>query len=165
VYPGAAGGILLSDERRAGAACLVGTAAAVGAAARTALAETRPVAAAEVSPSRSSPVTGWSAVTLHVPGQTEFAETEVALSAPPRTRPPSRSTRRRCTRSSDGLECLREPTGPVDFVAVVTRPAHAAVGRAGVPRSFAEQTKNGKNGHGLISAEATAQVERLTTRR
>jgi len=82
VYPGASGGILLRDENgepvlRASSGSLPRSALA---AARTALAETRPV----VEPDQVAlPLIAGDrlvgAVALHVPGQTEFAETEVAF--------------------------------------------------------------------------------------
>src|SRR5690348_9078556 len=82
VYPGASGGILLRDESgepvlRARSGSLPRSALA---AARTALTETRPVAAAD---SLALPLIAGDrlvgAVALHVPGQAEFAETEVAF--------------------------------------------------------------------------------------
>src|SRR5205814_3823603 len=82
VYPGASGGILLRDEGgeavlRASSGSLPRSALL---AARTALAETRPVVAPD---SLALPLIAGDrlvgAVALHVPGQTEFAETEVGV--------------------------------------------------------------------------------------
>jgi signal transduction histidine kinase/putative methionine-R-sulfoxide reductase with GAF domain len=167
VYPGASGGILLRDESgepvlRARSGSLPRSALA---AARTALAETRPVAAAD---SLALPLIAGDrlvgAVALHVPGQTEFAETEVAFvgalanqAALAIDKASLYALERRTSERLRELDRARS-----DFVAVVTHDLRTPLSVVrGYLDLFAEQTRKNKNGHGLPLAEATAQVERL----
>ena len=167
VYPGASGGILLRDESgepvlRASSGSLPRSALA---AARTALAETRPVLAAD---GLALPLIAGDrlvgAVALHVPGQTEFAETEVAFvgalanqAALAIDKASLYALERRTSERLRELDRARS-----DFVAVVTHDLRTPLSVVrGYLDLFAEQTRKNKNGHGLPLAEATAQVERL----
>jgi len=167
VYPGASGGILLRDESgeavlRASSGSLPRSALS---AARTALAETRPV----VQPDEVAlPLIAGDrlvgAVALHVPGQTEFAEAEVAFvgalanqAALAIDKASLYALERRTSESLRELDRARS-----DFVAVVTHDLRTPLSVVrGYLDLFAEQTKKSKNGHHLPLAEATAQVERL----
>ena len=167
VYPGASGGILLRDESgepvlRASSGTLPRSALA---AARTALAETRPV----VQPDRLAlPLIAGDrlvgAVVLHVPGQTEFVETEVAFvgalanqAALAIDKASLYALERRTSERLRELDRARS-----DFVAVVTHDLRTPLSVVrGYLELFAEQTRRSKNGHHLPLAEATAQVERL----
>jgi K+-sensing histidine kinase KdpD len=167
VYPGASGGILLRDE--AGDAVLRASSGSLPrsalAAARTALAETRPV----VHPDEVAlPLIAGDrlvgAVALHVPGQTEFAEAEVAFvgalanqAALAIDKASLYALERRTSESLRELDRARS-----DFVAVVTHDLRTPLSVVrGYLELFAEQTKKSKNGHHLPLAEASAQVERL----
>jgi len=169
VYPGASGGILLRDENgepvlRASSGSLPRSALA---AARTALAETRPV----VEPDQVAlPLIAGDrlvgAVALHVPGQTEFAETEVAFvgtlanqAALAIDKASLYALERRTSERLRELDRARS-----DFVAVVTHDLRTPLSVVrGYLDLFAEQTrtKKNKNGQHLPLAEAPAQVERL----
>ena len=167
VYPGASGGILLRDEAgepvlRASSGSLPRSALA---AARTALAETRPV----VQPDEVAlPLIAGDrlvgAVALHVPGQTEFAEAEVAFvgalanqAALAIDKASLYALERRTSERLRELDRARS-----DFVAVVTHDLRTPLSVVrGYLDLFAEQTKNSRNGHRLPLAEASAQVERL----
>jgi K+-sensing histidine kinase KdpD len=167
VYPGASGGILLRDESgepvlRASSGSLPRSALA---AARTALAETRPVVAADgvaLPLIAGDRLVG--AVALHVPGQTEFAETEVAFvgalanqAALAIDKASLYALERRTSERLRELDRARS-----DFVAVVTHDLRTPLSVVrGYLDLFAEQTRKNKNGHALPLAEATLQVERL----
>ena len=164
VYAGASGGILLRDE--GGEAVLRASSgslprSALGAA-RTALAETRPV----VSPDGLAlPLIAGDrlvgAVVLHVPGQAEFAETEAAFvgalanqAALAIDKASLYALERRTAESLRELDRARS-----DFVAVVTHDLRTPLSVVrGYLDLFAEKSKNG---HRLPLAEASAQVERL----
>jgi K+-sensing histidine kinase KdpD len=167
VYPGASGGILLRDDSgeptlRASSGSLPRSALA---AARTALAETRPVVQAD---GLALPLIAGDrlvgAVALHVPGQTEFPEAEVAFvgalanqAALAIDKASLYALERRTSESLRELDRARS-----DFVAVVTHDLRTPLSVVrGYLDLFAEQTRKSKNGHHLPLAEASAQVERL----
>lgn len=167
VYPGASGGILLRDDGgepmlRASSGSLPRSALA---AARTALAETRPVVEAD---GLALPLIAGDrlvgAVALHVPGQTEFAETEVAFvgalanqAALAIDKASLYALERRTSERLRELDRARS-----DFVAIVTHDLRTPLSVVrGYLDLFAEGARKSKNGHQLPLAEATAQVERL----
>ena len=104
------------------------------------------------------------AVALHAPGQSEFAETEIAFvgalanqAALAIDKASLYALERRTSERLRELDRARS-----DFVAVVTHDLRTPLSVVrGYLDLFAEQTRKGKNGHGLPLAEATAQVERL----
>ena len=167
VYPGASGGILLRDET--GEATLRASSGplprATLAAARAALAETRPVAGPD---GLALPLIAGDrlvgAVALHVPGQIEFADAEVAFvgalanqAALAIDKASLYALERRTSERLRELDRARS-----DFVAVVTHDLRTPLSVVrGYLDLFAEQTRSSKNGHRLPLAEATAQVERL----
>ncbi len=170
VYPGSSGGILLRHET--GEAVLRASSGALPrsalAAARVALAETRPVVEAD---GLALPLIAGDrlvgAVALHVPGQTEFAETEVAFvgalanqAALAIDKASLYALERKTSERLRELDRARS-----DFVAVVTHDLRTPLSVIrGYLDLFAEQTgKSGKsnNGHRLQLTEASAQVERL----
>lgn len=167
VYPGSSGGILLRDESgeavlRASSGSLPRSALA---AARTALAETRPIVAADgvaLPLIAGDRLVG--AVALHVPGQTEFVEAEVAFvgalanqAALAIDKASLYALERRTSESLRELDRARS-----DFVAVVTHDLRTPLSVVrGYLDLFAEEARKSKNGHRLPLAEASAQVERL----
>ena len=164
VYPGSSGGILLRHESgeavlRASSGSLPRSALA---AARTALAETRPVVAADgvaLPLIAGDRLVG--AVALHVPGQTEFVDAEVAFvgtlanqAALAIDKASLYALERKTSERLRELDRARS-----DFVAVVTHDLRTPLSVIrGYLDLFAEQTSNG---HRLPLAEASAQVERL----
>ena len=164
VYPGASGGILLRDETgeatlRASSGSLPRAALA---AARSALTETRPVVGPDgiaLPLIAGDRLVG--AVALHVPGQTEFAETEVAFvgalanqAALAIDKASLYALERRTSERLRELDRARS-----DFVAVVTHDLRTPLS---VVRGYLDLIgQQSKNGHRLPLAEATAQVERL----
>ena len=167
VYAGASGGILLRDD--SGEAALRASSGSLPrsalAAARSALAERRPVVGAE---GNALPLIAGDrlvgAVALHVPGQAEFAEAEVAFvgalanqAALAIDKASLYALERRTSESLRELDRARS-----DFVAVVTHDLRTPLSVVrGYLDLFAEQTKNSRNGHRLPLAEASEQVERL----
>ena len=164
VYPGSSGGILLRHE--SGDAVLRASSGALPrsalAAARTALAETRPV----VGPNGLAlPLIAGDrlvgAVALHVPGQTEFDSAEVAFvgtlanqAALAIDKASLYALERKTSERLRELDRARS-----DFVAVVTHDLRTPLSVIrGYLDLFAEQTSNG---HRLPLTEASAQVSRL----
>jgi K+-sensing histidine kinase KdpD len=170
VYPGASGGILLRDE--SGEATLRASSGSLRrgtlTAARTAMAETRPVVSAD---GISLPLIAGDrlvgVVALAVPGQAEFDNAEVAFvgalanqAALAIDKASLYALERKTAESLRELDRARS-----DFVAVVTHDLRTPLSVVrGYLDLFAEQTQvNGrsKNGDRLPLAEALAQVERL----
>ena len=143
VYPGASGGILLRDEGgdavlRASSGSLPRSALL---AARTALAETRPVVAPD---SLALPLIAGDRLVGALANQAALAIDKASLYA----------LERRTAESLRELDRARS-----DFVAVVTHDLRTPLSVVrGYLDLFAEKSKNG---HRLPLAEATAQVERL----
>ena len=164
VYPGSSGGILLRHE--SGEAVLRASSGALPrsalAAARIALAETRPVVGADgiaLPLIAGDRLVG--AVALHVPGQTEFANEEVAFVGALANQAAlaiDKASLYALERKTS--ERLRElDTARSEFVAVVTHDLRTPLSVIrGYLDLFAEQTTNG---HRLPLAEAAAQVGRL----
>ena len=167
VYPGASGGILLRDP--SGEAVLRASSGALPksalAAARTALSETRPVVAADgvaLPLLAGDRLVG--AVALHVPGQTEFAEAEVAFvgalanqAALAIDKASLYALERKTAESLRELDRARS-----DFVAVVTHDLRTPLSVVrGYLDLFAEDAGTSTNGHRQNFADASAQVERL----
>jgi len=164
VYPGASGGILLRDDT--GEATLRASSGSLPratlAAARSALAETRPVVGPDgiaLPLIAGDRLVG--AVALHVPGQTEFAETEVAFvgalanqAALAIDKASLYALERRTSERLRELDRARS-----DFVAIVTHDLRTPLS---VVRGYLDLIgQQSKNGQRMPLAEATAQVERL----
>ena len=164
VYPGSSGGILLRHESgeavlRASSGTLPRSALA---AARTALAETRPVVEGDTL---ALPLIAGDrlvgAVALNVPGQVEFVNAEVAFvgtlanqAALAIDKASLYALERKTSERLRELDRARS-----DFVAVVTHDLRTPLSVIrGYLDLFAEQTSNG---HRLPLTEASAQVERL----
>lgn len=164
VYPGSSGGILLRHE--SGEAVLRASSGALPrstlAAARSALAETRPV----VGPNGLAiPLIAGDrlvgAVALHVPGQGEFTSAEVAFigtlanqAALAIDKASLYALERKTSERLRELDRARS-----DFVAVVTHDLRTPLSVIrGYLDLFAEQSRNG---HRMHLAEASQQVERL----
>ena len=164
VYPGSSGGILLSPESgeavlRASSGPLPRSALA---AARVALSETRPVVEGD---SLALPLLAGDrlvgAVALHVPGQNEFANAEVAFVG-------TLANQAALAIDKASLYALERKTAErlreldrarSDFVAVVTHDLRTPLSVIrGYLDLLAERSKNGQR---LPLAEASAQVERL----
>jgi len=165
VYPGSTGGILLRDEGddeprlRARSGELPRS---VLAAARTALAETRPVVAADhVALPLLAGDRLLGAVALHVPGQAEFEDAEVAFvgalanqAALAIDKASLYGLERKAAESLRMLERARS-----DFVAVVTHDLRTPLS---VIRGYLDLiSERSRDGDPLPLADATAQVERL----
>jgi two-component system sensor histidine kinase KdpD len=167
VYPGSSGGILLRHE--SGEAVLRASSGALPrsalAAARTALAESRPIVEGD---GLALPLIAGDrlvgAVALHVPGQTEFENAEVAFVGTLANQAAlaiDKASLYALARTT--AESLRElDRARSDFVAVVTHDLRTPLSVVrGYLDLFAEQAGKNKNGHRLPLAEASAQVERL----
>ncbi len=164
VYPGSSGGILLRHE--SGEAVLRASSGTLPrhalAAARTALAETRPVIQGDAL---ALPLIAGDrlvgAVALNVPGQVEFANAEVAFvgtlanqAALAIDKASLYALERKTAERLRDLDRARS-----DFVAVVTHDLRTPLSVIrGYLDLFAEQTSNG---HRLPLTEASAQVGRL----